>query len=128
MEVLLKAAGLLLVSGCAALVIRRYNPELSLVLSAAAVCCVLILTIPLAQALQHFRETICQLYGVGDIYLYPLMKCCAAALIARLTADLCREASQNAAASAVELMGVLCALGAAVPLIRSMLKAIGELL
>ena len=50
------------------------------------------------------------------------------ALVAKLTADLCREASQNAAASAAELLGVLCALGAAMPLIGSMLAAVAEML
>ena len=58
----------------------------------------------------------------------PLIKCCAAAIVAKLTADLCREASQGAAASAAELLGVLCALGAAMPLIGNMLSAIGEML
>ena len=125
---MLKTAGMLLLSCCAALLIRRTNPELSLGLSVASVCMVLILTIPLASVLRELRETLQRLCGVSDVYLYPLMKCCAAALIARLTADLCREASQNAAASAVELMGVICALGAAAPLIRTMLTAIGELL
>ncbi len=128
MEVLFKAGALLLVSCSAALLIRRTNPELSLAVGIAALCAVLAMTLSLAGVLEELRDSVQTLYGVSDVYLLPLVKCCAAALLARLTAELCREASQGAAASAVELLGLLCALGSAMPLIRSMLTAIGEML
>lgn len=128
MEILIKTAALLLVSCCAALLIRRVNPELSLAVSVASVCAVLAMTVSLIGALSELRELMRSVYGVGDAYLLPLIKCCCAALLARLTADLCREASQLAAASAMELLGVLCALASAMPLLRSMLTAIGEML
>lgn len=128
MEILIKAAALVLVSCSAALLIRWTNPELSLAVGVAAVCAVLVLTISLAGALGELRDTVSGLYGVSGVYLLPLMKCCAAALLSRLTADLCRDSSQTAAASAVELLGVFCALASAMPLIRSMLTTIGEML
>ena len=46
----------------------------------------------------------------------------------RVTADLCKDASQNAAASAVELAGTFCALGIIMPLLLTMLKMVGEFL
>ena len=128
MEILIKSGALMLVGCSAALVIRRTNPELSLAVSIAAVCCLLAMTIPLGASLKELCETARREYGVGEVYLLPLMKCCAAALLARLTADLCREASQAAAASAMELLGLLCAISSAMPLLRSMLEAIGEML
>ncbi len=124
----MKTGGLALISCCAALLLRKTNPELSFAVSAASVCALLILTLPLAKALNEMRDTMRQLYGMEDAYVVPVLKCCAASLLARTAADLCREASQSAAASTVELMGVLCALSCAMPLIRSMLKTIGELL
>ena len=124
----MKCCGALMAVCCAALLLKKHRPELVLPLSLAAICAVfalaLTLTRPFAELLEKAREQ----YGVQEVYLLPLLKCCAAAMIARLTADLCREASQNAVASAVELLGVLCALGAAMPLIGSMLGVIGELL
>lgn len=128
MDVLIKICGVLLVSGCAALLIRKSNPEMSLTLSAAALTVVFGAALTLLRPVRDAWEKAQELYGVSDVYLQPVIKCCAAALIAKLTADLCREASQNAAASAAEFLGVLCALGAAMPLIGSMLSAIGELL
>ena len=128
MDVLIKISGVLLVSSCAAMMIRRSNPEISLLLSMAVIAVVLGASLLLFKPLTDLWETTRELYGVGEVYLLPLVKCCAAALTARLSADLCREASQNAAASAVEFLGLLCALGAAMPLVRNMLAALGEML
>ena len=128
MDVLFKLCGVLLVSGCAAVMIRKNNPEMSLALSAAALIAVFASALALLRPMRDMWEKAQTLYGVGDAYLLPLFKCCAAAVVARFTADLCREASQNAAASAAELLGVICALGAAMPLIGGMLGAIGEML
>lgn len=128
MEALFKLCGVLLVSGCAALMIRKSNPEMSLSLSAAALIAVFGVSLALLRPMRDVWEKAQTLYGLEDVYLLPLFKCCAAALVARFTADLCREASQNAAASAAELLGVICAIGTAMPLIGSMLGAIGEML
>lgn len=128
MEVLIKAGGLLLISGCAALLLRKTNPELSLAMSIASVCCVLLLALPLLDSLNELRENARRLYGVSELYLLPILKCCACAIVSRLSSDLCREAAQSAAASVIELVGLLCALGAAMPLLLSMLTAIGEML
>ncbi len=124
----MKAAALVLLSACAALLVRRTNPELGLALSVAAVCVVLLLSLTMLGALSTLRDTARRVYGVSEVYLLPVIKCCAAAILARLSADLCREASQSAAASAMELLGVLCALASAMPLLTSMLSVIGELL
>lgn len=128
MDILIKISGVLLVSSCAALMIRRSNPEISLLLSMAVIAASLGASLLFFKPLTDLWETTRELYGVGEVYLLPLVKCCAAALVARLSADLCREASQNAAASAVEFLGLLCALGAAMPLVRNMIAALGEML
>ncbi|MBQ3482432.1 MAG: stage III sporulation AC/AD family protein [Oscillospiraceae bacterium] len=128
MDLLFKLCGVLLVSGCAAMMIRKSNPEMALSLSASALTAVFGAALTLLRPMREMWEKAQTLYGVEDVYLLPLFKCCAAALVARLTADLCREASQNAAAAAAELLGVICALGAAMPLIGTMLGAIGEML
>ena len=128
MELLFKTCGVLLVSCCAALMIRRSNPEISLLLSMALVTAVFGVSVTLLKPLRDLWEKTRELYGVGEVYLLPLVKCCGAALAARLSAELCREASQPAAASAIEFLGLLCALGAAMPLVGNMIAVIGEML
>ena len=46
----------------------------------------------------------------------------------RLGANFCKDASQGAAAATIELLGTVCALGIAMPLLLSVLKTIGGLL
>ena len=45
----------------------------------------------------------------------------------RFSAESCRDASQNAAASAVEFAGAACSLGVVLPLLVSVLKTLGGL-
>ena len=63
--------------------------------------------------------------GSNETLTGPVLKCVAIAIITKVTAELCKDASQGAAASAVELAGTVCAMSAAMPLIMSMLKMIG---
>lgn len=128
MEVLLKVSGLVLISACAVLMIRRSNPEIAFAVGLCTVIVILMLSFPLLKPVAELKETVRSLYGIGDSYLLPVIKCCAVAFTARVTADLCREAAQSAAASAIEFTGVLCAIAAAMPLLRMMLDTIGEML
>jgi stage III sporulation protein AD len=128
MEVLLKVSGLVLISACAVLMIRRSNPEIAFAVGLCTVIVILTLSFPLLKPVAELKETVRSLYGIGDSYLLPVIKCCAVAFTARVTADLCREAAQSAAASAIEFTGVLCAIAAAMPLLRMMLDTIGEML
>ena len=128
MEVLLKVSGIVLITACVVLMIRRSNPEIALAASLGAVIVILTLAAPLLRPLAELKELMRSQYGISDSYMTPVVKCCAVAITARITADLCREAAQNAAASAIELVGVLCAIAAAMPLLRMMLDTIGEML
>ena len=58
----------------------------------------------------------------------PVLKCLAIAIITKITSELCRDASQNTASAAIELLGTVCALSVAMPLIVSMLKTVGGLI
>ena len=50
------------------------------------------------------------------------------AVITKITAELCQDASQNTASAAIELIGTVCALSVAMPLIVSMIKSVGGLI
>ena len=49
-------------------------------------------------------------------------------MITHLAAQVCRDAQQGSIASAVELCGTLCALYISLPLIRSLLAIVEQLL
>ncbi len=110
------------------LLLRRTNPELAAALSIAAVVTILLASLSMSETLKEMKDMLRERFQLSDTMMQPVLKCVAAGIVTRLTADLCRDASQTAAASAVELAGSLCALGVVMPLLLTMLKMAGEYL
>lgn len=124
----MRAAGIALTAALMALLLRRKNPEMAAALSIAAVTAISLSALRYAASFQELTAVTRSLLEGGEIFLLPVLKCLAVALTTRLASDLCRDASQSALASAVELAGSLCALGITLPLILQVLKQIGGLL
>ena len=76
----------------------------------------------------ELAEALQRIFGVSELMIKPVVKCVAVAIITKMTADLCRDSSQAAAASAVELAGTICVLCIVMPLLMSMLTAIGAMI
>lgn len=125
MELLLRAAAAALAAAVIGLLIRRKNPELALLLSACTVVMILIAASGFLDGLQSLLQTVRTLGGGREALTEPLVKCFAVGLVTKMSAELCSEASNRAAASAIELAGSVCAMGIVMPLLLSMLKMIG---
>ncbi len=124
----MKCAALAVFSSLVTLIIRRVNPELSFAL-AGVTTAVLILACAgvMDELLSALRET--QLiFGTSAAEFRPMLKCLGIAIASRFGADLCRDASQSALASAVEMAGSLCAAAVAMPVIISLMTTIGGML
>ena len=128
MELLMKASALLLISSLTGLLIRKGVPELALLLCIAAVTGVFLMASSLAGEWKVFIDTVRALTKDAPVFTHPILKCLSIAVITQITSELCRDASQGAASSAIELMGTVCALCTAMPLILSILKTLGGLL
>lgn len=128
MELLFKSAAAALSAAVFGLLLRRKNPELTSLLSVAAIAVLLIAALRWAMPFRELSETVRTMTDGKETLLAPVLKCVAAAVVTQITADLCRDASQSALASAAELTGTLFALGLSMPLIVSMLKMLGGLL
>ncbi|MBQ5405115.1 MAG: stage III sporulation protein AD [Oscillospiraceae bacterium] len=128
MELVYRAAALALTAAVLTLVIRKKNPEMASLLSIAAITAVLLAALRYAEAFRELTATVRTLLDGSESYLLPVLKCLAAAIVTRIASDLCRDASQTALASAVELTGAVCAVGISLPMILAVLKRIGGLL
>ena len=96
---------------------------------ALAVCGAVLLL--LAEPLQEIRDFFTQLSDWGGLpveLFAPLVKTVGIALVSRTGSDLCRDAGESALASVVETAGTLCALLAALPLLRAVLDMLLELM
>lgn len=125
MELIFKAAAIALVSAAAGLLIKRTNPELSLLIGACAAAMTALAAMSFAGELKSFIKTVKILAGTSDVLIAPVLKCVAIAVVTKLTSELCRDSSQGAGAAAVELAGTVCAMSVAMPLIVSVLRMIG---
>ena len=124
---MIRAAGAAVIGSILTLLLRKHTPELAL--SLAIVTGVVILWFS-ASVARQVSDILCSLAsdgGVAEVYLSPVFKCIGIALVTHLAAQICRDAQQGSVASAVELCGTLCALYISLPLIRSLLAAVGKL-
>ena len=126
MTLLLKAAATGIAGAVIAMLLKRSAPELSFALSVAVSLFGALLALELTAGLSDLLETVQKETGLSPAVIGPVMKCVGVGIVTRLAADICRDAGQSAAASAVELCGAACALVTALPLIRAMLSAVRE--
>ncbi len=110
MALVTQAAALCVIAALLGLVLRRSNPEITLLLALAAAAAVLLaLTEPLTELLR-FLERLAEQSGVSRTLLTPLYKTVGIALVVKVGGGLCRDAGESALAAALEFAGTVCAL------------------
>ncbi len=127
MTVLYKAAITGVAGSVIVLLLRRGAPELGFALSAAICLLAAALAAELIGGLTELLVMLRDETGLSPAVTGPVIKCVGVGIVTRLAAELCRDAGQGAAASAVELCGAACAMVTALPLVRSLLSLITEL-
>ncbi len=124
----MKCAALAVFSALVILMIRRMNPELSFALSAVTVIVLLLSCGGIMDELLRSLRQAQQIFGSSAAEILPMLKCLGIAVTSKAGADLCRDASQSALASALETAGSLCAAAVAMPMILSLMTTIGSML
>lgn len=128
MELIIKSAAAALTAAAVGLLIKKSNPEISLLLGACTTALIAAAAMGFAKGIKELSQTVQNIAGGSATLAAPVLKCLAVAIITKLSADLCKDSSQTAAASALELAGSICAMSIAMPLIISVLKMIGGFL
>ena len=105
MALVTQAAALCVIAALLGLVLRRSNPEITLLLALAE---------PLTELLR-FLERLAEQSGVSRTLLTPLYKTVGIALVVKVGGGLCRDAGESALAAALEFAGTVCALLTASP-------------
>lgn len=127
MTVLIKAAVTGVAASVIALAIKRSAPELGFALCAAVSLLAAALAVELLSGFAELLALVQEDTGLSPSVVSPVIKCVGIGIVTRLSADMCRDAGQSAPASAVELCGTACAMAAALPLVRALLKLVTEL-
>ena len=96
---------------------------------AAAAAVVVLLAV--GQALEEVISFLAELgerSGISPELFVPLYKAVGIALVVRVGGSLCRDAGESALASVVETAGAVCALVVSLPLLRTVLSLLLELM
>lgn len=128
MEQIAQIAGVCVVAALLALAIRRGTPETALLLSLAAVTVVMLSLAAAMELLISFLEELGNRSGLPAGLFVPLYKTVGIALVVNMGGSLCRDAGESALASALETAGAVCALLTALPLLRTVLELLLELM
>lgn len=128
MELITKAAIIGIAGALVSLLLRKTNPELSLLLTLSVGVVIVAVALELAGNVLDVVELAAEMSGLSSAVLTPVLKCVGIGIVSKLASDVCRDAGQGSIASSVELAGSICALYAALPLIRTLLQMIGEIL
>lgn len=123
----MKAAVIGAVGALIVLLLKRRSPELALLLTMSIGLFVMTLALGAASELMDVVSLAARTSGLSGAILTPVLKCVGIGILARAGADICRDAGQGSIASSVELAGAVCALYAALPLVRTLLQTIGEI-
>ena len=105
---------------------RSSSPEMTLLLAAAVTVAVLLALIEPLRTLLEVLDRLAEGAGVSRALLLPLYKAVGIAMVVKIGGGLCRDAGEGALASVLELAGTVCALLAALPLLRAVLALLEE--
>ncbi len=124
MDLIVRVAAVGIVSAAIGLVVKKSNPESSLLLSICASAFIMLAALEVFGALLDFVTELMRDAGLSSALFAPVIKTVGIGITGRLASDLCREAGQAAAASAVETAAAIAALYAALPLLKSLMVLI----
>lgn len=115
-----KAALLGAVAAVLGLVVKKGEPEQALLLGLAAAAMILAAALGAMASSLDFFTTLTRQAGVGAALTVPVAKSVGIAITGRIAADLCRDAGQSAAASALELAAAAAVVCTVIPLLRAL--------
>lgn len=126
MELIVTAAVIAVTAAILTLLIKKTNPELSAGLALAACCLILTMAMKLFSSVKEVLELAAGEEGFVSMYAAPVFKCAGIGITSRLACDICKDSGQTALASAADICGAICAAYVALPLVKTLLRMIGE--
>ena len=122
MELVVKAVVICIVVSLTAALLEKDTPQLGLLLVLAAIAVVMTFALSFYEEVQATAESLLEQSGLDGELFRPILKIIAISMIARLGGDLCKDSGQGTLASLLELVGTVCALIAAQPLLLRALE------
>ena len=128
MELLVKLAALSLCVSAVALLLRRSDEALALILPLAALIVGCALLLPEFAQMQALCSRALALTGLPAALFTPLAKVIGISLVTHFSCALCADAGQSALSALLGTAGAVCALVCALPLVSALLDLVEGIL
>ncbi len=125
---MIQLIGLAIVGTLLALLVKKYAPEQGYLVALVAVGAIGILFIGPLSEIMTYVTSLATAANLDDRLLMPLFKGVGIGIVIRLTADLCRDAKEQALGTAVEIGGSILILYISMPLFSTVLQLIESML
>ena len=128
MEYIVQFTAVAVLGAVLSLVIRKNNPELSLLIGVGIAVMGLL---GLAEMLTQLGEKL-RAWEQGSLlsaeYYAPMLKCLSIAMVTQLGVGVCKDAGQSAAAAILELAGTISSAWCVLPLVLHLFELIEDML
>lgn len=113
---MIQIIGLALLGTLIAAALKKYNPEQGYLLSLVVVFAILMIALPMINAVIGFCRELANAAGVDGELLGILLKALGISIIVRIAGELCRDAKEQGIAAALEIGGSALILYISLPL------------
>ena len=128
METTLQTAAVCVLAAILSLLLKKATPQAGLLLALAAATVVFLFLLGQLGDLMDFLREMSAAGGIRREWISPLYKTIGIALVVKIGGNLCKDAGESALSSVIETVGTVCALLVSLPLMRSVLATLMELM
>ena len=127
MEVM-RIVGIGLIGAILSILLRNSKPEFSMLIPVVVSFTVLACAMPYLIRITEELSRMASSAGINSSYMRIVIKVIGISYLVCITAELCKDAGENAIAAKIELGGKLIILATAIPIINSLLNLVKEII
>ena len=127
MEVM-RIVGIGLIGAILSILLRNSKPEFSMLIPVVVSFTVLACAMPYLIRITEELSRMASSAGINSSYMRIVIKVIGISYLVCITAELCKDAGENAIAAKIELRGKLIILAMAIPIINSLLNLVKEII
>ncbi len=120
--------GISLISVCICVVLKKYNPEFSLIIS--LISCVLILALVFSnfQPILNSIKNCVNSFNLNNVYVTTILKALGICYITQIASETCKDCGFSSISSKVELAGKISIVLLSIPMFESLIKILQKLI
>lgn len=109
------------------IMIKKYRPELSSLLSITAGIIIFFYSLACISSVLSFVRSLIELLPIDDFYIYELIKMLGVTYAAEFAENICKDAGCQAVACQIEIFAKLTIVIMSIPIINSLIAIVGGL-